>query len=116
MHGEISKNIIWYFALFLFLGIVATTVILAMQPTWLGFEHESFVKSHQYVESRKAEVINDIEKYHQLDARIREYELNGKYKVAEALKAQQRALARKIRKALSEIPVSEYPAGASDFK
>lgn len=116
MHGKISKSIIWYFALFLFLGIVATSVTLAMQPTWIGFEHKAFVESHQYVEARKTEVINDIEKYHELDARINRYEQNGNEKVAKSLKMQQRSLARKIRKALNQIPESEHPDGVEQFK
>jgi len=116
MHSEISKSIIWYFALFLFLGIVATSVTLAIQPTWLGFEHKSFVESHQYIEARKTEVANDIEKYYELSARIKLYEREGNYKVAEALEMQQRALGRKIKKALNQIPVSERPEGSEQFE
>lgn len=116
MHGEISKSMIWYSALGLFIIVAATTVVYAMKPTWLGFEHKAFVESHQYVEARKTEVINDIEKYHELDARINRYEQNGNEKVAKSLRMQQRSLARKIRKALNQIPESEHPDGAEQFK
>jgi len=114
MHGEISKSMIWYSALGLFIIFAGVTASYAMKPTWLGFEHKSFVESHQYIESRKTEVNNDIEKYYELGSRIDLYEHEGK--PVTALKAQQRAIGKKIKAALSQIPISEHPEGASQFK
>lgn len=109
---------------FLFWAILIGLVIISgtfvhywLQPTWLGYEHKAFVSSHQYIEARKTEVLENMAKYDELTVEIAKYEQadGDNSKIIAGLKMQQRSLAKKIKAALAKIPQEEWPDGSERF-
>jgi hypothetical protein len=117
-HGIVSGYVIWYF--FLFLGLVVAGVFIAawLRPTWLGYEREAYVESHQYVETVKQEVVTLVGKYDELTTEIEKYKaLDGdNSKIVAGLEMQQRSLKKRINAALVKISEKDWPEGSRRFK
>lgn len=104
----------WILAVLLVAGTI--TFFGWLRPMWLGQERNAFTHSHQYIESKKAEIITNMEKYDELTADIAKYKASGHEDIAEGLKAQQKSLATKIRNALLLVPEDAWPEGSRRFR
>jgi len=57
---DIGFAVKWTYAVAIMLGIlfiVPTTMVLAMQPAWMGFVRSTQKQSHQYVEARESALL-----------------------------------------------------------
>ncbi len=117
-HGKIigtGTMYIWY-AVGTVISIALITAML--RPAFLGFERETFVESHQYVESHRDQVLTSIEKYDELTTEIAKYEqADGDYtRIIDGLLMQQRSLAKRIRASLEKIPEEHHPSNTERFR
>ncbi len=84
-----------WWALILVLGIAGSAITLALKPTFLGFERDVFVASHQYQEAHETQLALLIEKKEALSVRIAE--ATDRPELQRALKGQRRAIESRIR-------------------
>ena len=51
--------VFWALGIAAILGVISFAAI-ALRPAWLGFERAAFVSSHQYIESKRTAILNDL--------------------------------------------------------
>lgn len=98
-----------------FLIIIPTTMILAIQPAWLGFQRESMKQSHQYVEGKETMLLQWVEEYNSLEVEALKYEGSGNDKLAEGLRLQQESLLARIKTEAQRIPADAVPSSVKTF-
>jgi hypothetical protein len=95
--------------------IIPTTLVLAVQPAWMGFQRETMKQSHQYVEAKESMLLQWVDEYNSLEVEALKYEANDKTKLAEGLRLQQESLLARIKTEAQRIPADALPPSVKDF-
>jgi hypothetical protein len=96
-----------------FTGIMVTVSFMwgAFRPAQLDMEREAVTHSHQYVEARRTQILNDLEAVSQIDVDLARGSLSAD--AAAALRLQRGAICERVRHAAAEVPGDAVPAGVS---
>lgn len=100
-------------AMYIVLGVVFLIVVVGMgsllwgefRPALLDQEHEANIHSHQYVEARRTEILNNVGECRRLNTRIATLLDEGGHEGAvQAMQSQRAAIAARISIAVVQIP------------
>lgn len=95
--------------------IVPTTLVLAMQPAWMGFQRGVMKQSHQYVEAKESMLLQWVAQYDALEVDALKYEANGHEKLSDGIRLQQESLLARIKTEAQRIPADAVPTSVKDF-
>jgi len=84
------------------------------RPIALDMERRAEVRSPQYVEARRTEILNDVENVRQLDVDVAAGTASPS--AADAMSLQRDAICERVRRAAAEIPEDAVPRGAEICK
>lgn len=113
LSNEEAKGIgrVWLYTIIGVLLLAFVTLFWAFQirPQTIAAERDAMVNSHQYVEARRTEILNNLEQCAQIDVQIAEYSLSEENApVVEALRSQRHAIAARISRAASLLPMGVH--------
>lgn len=108
----ITRTWFWLGVLLLTVFAVGTGAMMT-KPYWLGLERKAFVASHQYVESRRTELVQMHTQIVSIDRSIARGNLRGR--LSKALAAQRSALVSRMRNAAAGVPTDAVPPVVARF-
>ena len=97
------------------LVIVPTTMVLAIQPAWMGFQRDTMKQSHQYVEAKESMLLQWVAEYDRLELEALKYEDADKTQIVDGLRLQQESLLARIKTEAQRIPADALPPSVKDF-
>lgn len=98
----------WFWlGMFMITIFAVGTGVMMTKPYWLGLERKAFVASHQYVESRRTELVQMHTQITGIDRSIARPGLSAQLK--QSLGAQRLAIIARMRNAAAEIPEDSIP-------
>jgi len=97
------------------LVILPTTLVLAVQPAWMGFQRETMKQSHQYVEAKESMLLQWVTEYETLEVERLKYEDADKTDIANGLRLQQETLLARIKTEAQRVPEDALPEAVKDF-
>jgi len=95
--------------------IVPTTLILAVQPAWMGFQRETMKQSHQYVDAKESMLLQWVAEYNELEVERLKYKDADKHELAQGLELQQASILARIKTEAQRVPEDALPPTVREF-
>lgn len=84
------------------------------RPAFMDQDHEANIHSHQYVESQRTAILNNVEECRRLNTRMATLTDEGGHEsTIEAIQSQRTAIAARVRTASAQIPSDGRPVDIS---